>query len=177
MRASRQSLLKIVVAPLLAGLTIAAVTGTAAASTPTLMWTGAKRVNILCNVAGGPGIDHLALSEQLCRRVLKIAAGNAPMPVATITLGDPAVLALDAVTLLVHASVTTHKQERLLAFSIRPYRTSGRGGGAVRRRSARGCNPVRERCRTRARRGARIRLVGNAAVAGAPARPAAASVN
>ena len=123
MRASRRSLLKIVVR-LLAGLAIASASGTAAASTPTLMWTGAKRANILCNVAGGPGIDHLALSEQLCRRVLKIAGRGAPMPVAIITLGDPAVLAPDAVTLLVHASATTHNQERLLAFSIRPYRTA-----------------------------------------------------
>ncbi len=88
------------------------------------MWTGAKRVNILCNVAGGPGIDYIALRDRLCRDVTRLASKGAPMPVATIALGDPAVLASDAVTLLVHASVTSHHQERLLAFSVRPYRTS-----------------------------------------------------
>ena len=97
--------------------------GFAASSTPTLMWSGAKRVNILCNVAGGPGIDHVALTSQLCRDVTRIAGRGAPVPVRTIALGDPAVLASDAVTLLVHASVTRCRQDRLLAFSMRPYRT------------------------------------------------------
>ncbi|MDQ3074957.1 MAG: hypothetical protein M3Q88_05020 [Pseudomonadota bacterium] len=98
--------------------------GIASSNTPTLMWTGAKRVNILCNVAGGPGIDQAAMSGQLCREVARIAAKGAPMPVRTILIGDPAVLASDAVTLLVHASVTRSRQDRLLAFSVRPYRTS-----------------------------------------------------
>ena len=39
-------------------------------------------------------------------------------------IGDPAVLASDAVTLLVHASVTRRGPDRLIAFSVRPYRTS-----------------------------------------------------
>jgi hypothetical protein len=88
------------------------------------MWTDAKRVNILCNVAGGPGIDYIALRDRLCRDVTRLASKGAPLPVATIALGDPAVLASDAVRLLVHASVTSHHQDRLLAFSVRPYRTS-----------------------------------------------------
>jgi len=96
----------------------------AASATPTLMWTGAKRVNILCNVAGGPGIDQAAMSKQLCRDVERLAGKGAPMPVGTIVLGDPAVLASDAVTLLVHASVTSHRKDRLLAFSVRPYRVA-----------------------------------------------------
>ena len=96
----------------------------AAASTPTLMWGGAKRVNILCNVAGGPGIDHVTLTKQLCGNVQRLASEGSPLPVGTIALGDPAVLASDAVTLLVHASVTNQKQGSLLAFSMRPYRTS-----------------------------------------------------
>ena len=98
--------------------------GTAAASTPTLMWSGAKRVNILCNVAGGPGIDHVALTQQLCREVKRLALKRSPLPIETIAIGDPAVLGADAVTLLVHASVARHGKDRLLAFNVRPYRTS-----------------------------------------------------
>lgn len=95
-----------------------------AASTPTLMWSNVQRLNIVCNVAGGPGIDHIALAAQLCRSVQNVAAQGAPVPVRTIVLGDPDILASDAVTLLVHASVTFAPQGRLLAFAIRPYRTS-----------------------------------------------------
>lgn len=111
-------------ASLIAGLTIVTLPGAVAATTPTLMWTGAKRVNILCNVAGGPGIDHVALTRELCAEMKRIAAKRAPLPVETIAIGDPAVMAADAVTLIVHASVTRHKQDRLLAFSVRPYRAS-----------------------------------------------------
>ena len=124
MTASGRSALKFVLAPLIASLAMMTVAGSAAASTPTLMWSGAKRVNILCNVAGGPGIDHLALTRQICSDVMRLAAKGAPLPVATIVLGDPTVLASDAVTLLVHASVTTQGQNRLMAFSIRPHRTT-----------------------------------------------------
>ena len=123
MAAYRESQLKFVGAALIAGLTMVTLPGSAASSTPTLMWAGAKRVNILCNVAGGPGIDQAALSTQLCRDVQRLAVKRAPIPVRTILIGDPAVLASDAVTLLVHASVTRCRQDRLLAFSMRPYRT------------------------------------------------------
>ncbi|MDQ3080381.1 MAG: hypothetical protein M3R03_10360 [Pseudomonadota bacterium] len=105
-------------------LTTVTLPAVAVASTPTLMWTGAKRVNLLCNVAGGPGIDHIALTAELCRHVMRIAVKGAPVPVRTIAIGDPAVLASDAVTLLVHASVGRQGQEQFLAFSVRPYRSS-----------------------------------------------------
>lgn len=98
--------------------------GTAASNSPILLWTGVKRVNLLCNVVGGPGIDYIALRDRLCRDLTRLASKGAPMPVVTIALGDPAVLASDAVTLVVHASVTLHRQDRLLAFSVRPYRAS-----------------------------------------------------
>jgi hypothetical protein len=100
------------------------VEGLANAATPPLMWVGAKRVNVLCNVAGGPGIDQRALTSQLCRDVTRLAAEGSPIPVRTIALGDPAVLAPDAVTLLVHASVASQGASRLIAISVRPYRTS-----------------------------------------------------
>ena len=98
--------------------------GVARASTPPLAFAGTKRLHILCNVAGGPGIDQAALSAELCGEVKRLAAKGAPVPVDIITLGDPAVLAADAVTLLVHASITRSGESRLLAFTIRPYRTS-----------------------------------------------------
>lgn len=122
--------LKRVWAPLIVG--IALVTPHAAASsTPTLTWSGAKRVNILCNVLGGPGINHVALSAQLCSEVQLLASRRAPLPVQIITFGNPAVLSADSVTLLVHASISRHGQDRLLAFSIRPYRVSDSQAGVL----------------------------------------------
>ena len=104
--------------------TVGLLTGMAEASTPPLAWAGAKRLHIMCNVAGGPGIDQAALGAQLCGEVKRLAVKGAPVPVDVITLGDPAVLAADAVTLLVHASVARSGDSRLLAFTIRPYRVS-----------------------------------------------------
>ena len=105
--------------------TVGLLAGVAQASLPPLAFAGATRLHILCNVAGGPGIDQAALSAQLCGEVKRLAAEGAPLSVDIITLGDPAVLAADAVTLLVHASVAPIGQGRVLAFTIRPYRTSG----------------------------------------------------
>jgi hypothetical protein len=103
---------------------IVAVAGPARSSTPPLAWAGAKRLHIMCNVAGGPGIDQAALSAQLCGAVKRGAAKGATVPVDIITLGNPDVLAADAVTLLVHASVARAGAGSLLAFTIRPHRTS-----------------------------------------------------
>lgn len=116
---------KIALAKALAPLALVVLPWAAVASMPTLMWGDAKRLYILCNVAGGPGIDHVSLTEELCRHVSRIAARGAPVPVRTIAIGDPAVLASDAVTLLVHASVAQHGGDRMLAFSVMPYRSSG----------------------------------------------------
>jgi hypothetical protein len=91
------------------------------------MWAGAERLNVMCNVAGGPGLDLLALATQLCQDVKREASKGAPMPVETIELGDPAVLSSDSVTLLVHASVTPRNGGRLIALSVRPHRTSTAG--------------------------------------------------
>ncbi|MCY7280328.1 MAG: hypothetical protein LH610_05430 [Sphingomonas bacterium] len=110
---------------------IATLSGTATASAPTLMWSGAKRVQILCNVVGGPGIDQGALTVQLCGEVKLLAGRRAPLPVDVISFGDPAVLSSDAVTLLVHASISRDDRNRLLAFSIRPYRVSDSQAGVL----------------------------------------------
>lgn len=108
----------------LACLATATLPAAAPASSPTLLWSGAKRVNVLCNVAGGPGIDHVALTRQLCRAVEQGVVRGSPFPVRTIALGDPEVLAADAVTLLVHGSIVEQSGTRMLAFHIRPYRVT-----------------------------------------------------
>ena len=51
------------------------------------------------------------------------------MPVSTLDIGDPAILAPGAVTLLVHASIRPATGDRLLAFTIRPYRVSANQSG------------------------------------------------
>lgn len=127
MAAYRRSFLSLALATLLASLGATALPGPAGSTTPTLMWAGAKRVNIMCNVAGGPGIDHLSLARQLCRDVKHQASKGSPLPVETIVLGDPAVLSGDSVTLLVHASVTHRQGDRLIALSVRAHRTSSAG--------------------------------------------------
>lgn len=106
----------------LAGLCAVALTTPATAATPTFIWTGVNRVNLLCNVAGAPGLDYIGTAAELCREVEKLARKGSPVPVRVIPIGDPDVLAADAVTLLVHASVTPQARGRLLAFAIRPYR-------------------------------------------------------
>ena len=70
--------------------TVGLLAGMAEASTPPLAWAGAKRLHIMCNVAGGPGIDQAALGAQLCGEVKRLAVKGAPVPVDVITLGDPA---------------------------------------------------------------------------------------
>lgn len=120
----RGSVAKFVRALPLACLATVTLPAAATAATPTLMWSGAKRVNVMCNVAGGPGIDHVALTSQLCREVEQDASKGSPFPIRTIMLGDPALLGADAVTLLVHGSIVEHGGARMLAFNIRPYRLS-----------------------------------------------------
>ncbi|WP_158266232.1 hypothetical protein [Allosphingosinicella deserti] len=69
------------------------------------------------------------MQADLCERVRKIASQGATMPVATLPIGDPAILASEAVTLLVHASVRPVTGDRLLAFTVRPYRVSADQSG------------------------------------------------
>ena len=95
----------------------------AAASTPALMWRDVRRVAVQCLVQ--PTNDpHRALGAAMCERVRALAARGAPVPVTVIQQGDPAVLAAGTVTLLVHGSVQPAGRNRLVAFSIRPFRVS-----------------------------------------------------
>ncbi len=93
--------------------------GTAEAATPPALWRGVARLHIHCLAGSASGVDD-RLQQRLCAEVRELASAGAPIPVTAIGPGDPALLAPDSVTLLVHASV----QSGLIAFSIRPFRNS-----------------------------------------------------
>lgn len=97
--------------------------GPATAATPPLIWQDVERVQLLCLATGESGVDS-ALQDRICAAARAIAAEDAPAPVETIAIGDPAVLGHGRVTLLIHASVSGVAEGRLLAFSVRPYRVS-----------------------------------------------------
>ena len=95
-----------------------------------LLWQGVERLNLLCLVSGDSGVDT-ALQDSICEAARSLASVGAPMPVAIIAQGDPAVLAPASVTLLIHGSVHTDSGERLLAFHLRPYRASADDSGLL----------------------------------------------
>lgn len=93
-------------------------------SSPPLIWRDLSRLNILC-LLNSDDADRQALQARLCERARALAAPGAPIPVRAIPIGDPAVLAADEATLLIHASTQPGgRDERLMAFSIRPFRVS-----------------------------------------------------
>lgn len=93
-------------------------------SSPPLIWRDLTRLNILCLV-NTDDADRKALEARLCERARTFAAPGAPVPLRVIPIGDPAVLTASEATLLVHASVQPGARgERLLAFSVRPFRVS-----------------------------------------------------
>lgn len=106
-----------------AAFALLSLTAPALASTPAPIWRDVARVNILCLVRTAGGLDQGALNDRICTSARDMAANGSPAPVRIIVPGDPAVLAPDSVTLLVHASQDGAR--RLLAFSIRPFRNSG----------------------------------------------------
>lgn len=93
------------------------------ASTPAPIWRDVARVNVLCLVQTESGVDRGTLHNRICNSVRDAAAAGSPAPVQVIALGDPAMLSPDSVTLLVQASTQSEPGGRLLAFSIRPYRS------------------------------------------------------
>ena len=95
----------------------------AQASTPAPIWSGVARVNILCLVQTENGVDQGLLHKRICNSVRDAASAGSPAPVQVIAIGDPAILSADSVTLLVQASTQGKAGSRLLAFSIRPYRS------------------------------------------------------
>lgn len=97
----------------------------AEASTPSLLWSEARQLAVNCLVQSQTTRDAAALQKALCARVRGLAARGAPFPVRQVAPGDPALIATDTVTLLVHASVERTPRGRTIAFTIRPYRASG----------------------------------------------------
>lgn len=99
-------------------------TAPAAASTPTLLWQGARSLAVQCLVQRGSLKNDLELGSALCTRVARLAARGASLPVSVVAIGDPAVMAPGTVALLVHGSVESVRGNRVLAFSLRPLRVS-----------------------------------------------------
>lgn len=97
----------------------------AEASTPSLLWADARRVTVNCLVQSHTVRDAQAFETALCARVRGLAGRAAPFPVTQVHAGDPALIAADTVTLLVHASVERTPRGRVVAFTIRPHRASG----------------------------------------------------
>lgn len=92
------------------------------AETPPLLWQGVTRIGVACLVNTDRGVDTGVLHDRLCARVRALVAAGAPVPVATVRIGDPAILSAGQVTLLVHASTSGTPAGRMMAVSIRPYR-------------------------------------------------------
>ena len=104
---------------------LAACAGAAGATTPSLLWNGAKRVGVNCLVQSGTAGDTAALEAALCDRVRSLATRKSPIPVQVVQPGDRAFVEADTVLLLVHASVERTAGGRTFAFTIRPHRPSG----------------------------------------------------
>lgn len=83
------------------------------------------RVQILCLVAGDAGGADGRLQSDLCARLQRLASAGAPVPVAVVQLGDPAVLDPAALNLLLHASVERIGGAPVLALSLRSLRNAG----------------------------------------------------
>lgn len=100
--------------------------GSAAASTPTLAWDGAKRLGVQCLVDPDRLPDRRRLLAALCDRVRTLAADKAPIPVVLLAPGDPGLIAADTAVLLVHANVQPGdaKGGPLLVFSLRVFRAT-----------------------------------------------------
>ncbi|HEX8238303.1 MAG TPA: hypothetical protein VF574_01015 [Allosphingosinicella sp.] len=95
------------------------------ASSPPLIWQDAAAVRILCLAGPATRSDARALQEELCDAARALAADGAPVAVSRVDFGDPAVLEPGTVTLLLHASVRSDGDQRLVALDLRPFRPGG----------------------------------------------------
>lgn len=102
------------------GIALGVIGACAAYTMPTALWQDADRLNVLCLVNGPRGVDQDA-ARRLCARVVALASRGAPIPVAIVEAGDPALLSPDSVTLLIHATLTANQ----LVFALRPFRNDG----------------------------------------------------
>ena len=110
---------------LLAACAAGATASSAEAATPSLLWAGARQVVVNCLVQSRTMPDSSQLQNEICARVSHLAGREAPFEVRRAVQGDPAMVAADTVTLLVHASVERTPRGRSLTFTIRPHRPSG----------------------------------------------------
>jgi hypothetical protein len=99
-----------------------ATASSAPAESPSALWRGVARVGIVCLVNTDHGVDTGPLHDRLCARARVMTAAGAPVPVAAVNIGDPAIFAANHLTLLVHASTGGTPGGKMMAISIRPYR-------------------------------------------------------
>lgn len=101
----------------------------AQASTPSLMWQGARTVAVQCQVSSARG-NLPELASQLCERIRELAAEGAAIPI--VAAETPSVQP-GVVTLLVQgsvhpvSSVSRDAAGEFLVFSVRPYTASSEG--------------------------------------------------
>jgi hypothetical protein len=100
--------------------------GSAAASTPTLVWDGAKRLGVQCLVDPDQLPDRRRRQAALCDRVRTLASDKSPIPVVLLAPGDPGLIAADTAVLLFHANVQSGAGQAgpLLVFSLRAFRAT-----------------------------------------------------
>lgn len=91
---------------------------------PPLAWQGAQRLQLQCVVTSDRPAEDGGLGSRLCNRTREILAQSGRGASTIIPIGDPSILAADAVTLLVHGSVQQLADRRLLSFTMRPHRVS-----------------------------------------------------
>lgn len=97
----------------------------AQATTPLLTWHEASSIGVLCLVAPQTRPDAEKLQDEICQTVRELAAKGAPVPVKQLMFGDSALLDRSNVSLLVHASVRSDGDQRLVALDVRTFRPGG----------------------------------------------------
>src|SRR5688572_28149818 len=115
----------------LASVLSAATQAASAAETPPLIWRDVAEIRILCLVATDRGVDRGTVHDRICARARDIVAQGASVPVRVIESVDPAMLAPESLTLLIHVSVEAAEGGRLAALSVRPFRNTGSDGGLL----------------------------------------------
>ncbi len=115
------------------GFAVSALLAASAVSAATVppLWDGVRRVQVLCLVTDGRGVDTGPLHQTLCRKVRDRTAIGSPVPVTVLAQPGSEVLDASALTLLVQASLSDTPDGRLMALSVRPYRNQAGDGGTL----------------------------------------------
>jgi len=115
----------------LASVLSAATQAPSATETPPLIWRDIAEIRILCLVSTDRGVDRGSIHDRICARARDIAAQGASAPVRVIDSVDPATLAPDSLTLMIHVSIEAAEGGRLAALSVRPFRNTGSEGALL----------------------------------------------